>query len=593
VRFDGYAAIEDYAAIGDGRTVALVAKDGSVDWLPVPHLDDPPVFGALLDAENGGRFALAPVGDHEVERAYVADSNVLRTTFRTDAGEVTVTDALTTQDGGLLPWVELARRVECTRGEVELEWRVDPRFDYGLEETTIDQRRDGFLACCHGRYLLIRAWDAGEPQHSAGAVGGRFALAKGGRALLAAIMADREPIPFPPREEIDSRFDRTVEAWQRWVAGRYEGPWRDAVVRSALALKLLIQAPTGAIAAAATTSLPERIGGDRNYDYRFSWIRDSAFTMDALARLGFREQVHGSLSWLLKTTWGTHPRMQPFYGFGGAVPRTYEELALPGYRGSRPVYKGNNAEGQAQLGNYGDLLETVHYYVRYGNSLNREAGLRVAEVADFVCRVWDNEDSGIWELDEQRHYTISKIGCWVALDRAQRLAEAGEIPADNARTWEETAGRVRDFVQRECWSESKRAYTFYAGTDDLDAAVLLSARNGFCDPFLEQLDTTADAVVGELGDGPLVYRYSGQEHVEGAFLACSFWVADAYARCGRRDEARALMDELVGRANDVGLYSEELDPQSGHMLGNFPQALTHLAVINTAAAIAEDEEDAE
>jgi GH15 family glucan-1,4-alpha-glucosidase len=337
LRRDGYAAIEDYAAIGDGRTVALVASDGSIDWLPVPGIVDPPVFGALLDPARSGRFALAPVGDYEVERSYVEDTNVLRTTYRTDGGEVTVTDALTTQHGGLLPWIELARRIDGTEGEVEFEWRVEPRFEHGLTETTIEPRRDGFLPSCRNRYLLLRSWDAGEVEQSAGAVGGRFSLSRSGSALLVAVMADREPIPFPPRAEVEARIEGTIAAWRRWADGCYDGDWRDAVVRSALALKLLIQAPTGAIAAAATTSLPERIGGDRNYDYRYAWIRDSAFALDALGRLGFREQVHGSLSWLVKASWGTHPRMQPFYELAGGVSRGYDELELAGYRGSRPA----------------------------------------------------------------------------------------------------------------------------------------------------------------------------------------------------------------------------------------------------------------
>jgi GH15 family glucan-1,4-alpha-glucosidase len=588
VRTDGYAAIEDYAAIGDGRTVALVAKDGSIDWLPVPKLDDPPVFSALLDAERGGRFALAPVGEYDVERAYVPATNVLETTFDTADGRVTVTDALTMQDGALLPWLELVRRVECVRGEVQLEWRVEPRFEYGLETTRIDRRRDGFLASCLNRYLLVRAWNAGDAAPTTDAVGTRFTLGKGDTALLACVMADGEPIPFPAREEVEERLDRTADAWRRWSSECYDGPWREPVVRSALALKLLIQAPTGAIAAAATTSLPERIGGHRNYDYRYSWIRDSALTMDALARLGFREQVHGSLSWLLKASLGSHPRMQPFYGIDGGVPRTFEELSLSGYRGSKPVYKGNHAEGQAQLANYGDLLETIELYVANGNALDRETSLRVAEVADLVCLIWENDDSGIWELDEQRPYTISKFGCWVALDRAQKLAARGEIPNEGARGWHETAARVREYVERACWSESKRSYTFFAGTEALDASVLLAARTGYCDEALERLDSSIDAVVRELGSGPFVYRYSGQQDVEGAFLPCSFWVAAALAYCGRRDEARALMDELVELANDVGLYSEEMDPADRSMLGNFPQALTHLALINAAVTIEEE-----
>ena len=588
MRVDGYAAIEDYAAIGDGRTVALVARDGAIDWLPVPKLDDAPVFSALLDADRGGRFTLAPVGEHDVERAYVRETNVLHTTYAVDGGRAVLTDALTMQDGGLVPWLELARRVECVKGELQLDWRVVPRFEYGLETTRVDRRRDGFLASCAGRNLLVRAWNAGDAAHTPDSVGARFTLSKGESALIVCVVADREPIPFPSREEVEERLDATVEAWRRWSDDCYDGPWREAVVRSALALKLLIQPTTGAIAAAATSSLPERIGGDRNYDYRFSWIRDSAFTMDALARLGFREQVHGSLSWLLKASFGTHPRMQPFYGLDGGVPREVTTLPLHGYRGSRPVQKGNRAEGQSQLADYGDLLETIALYVDNGNALDRETARRVAEVADFVCRVWENEDSGIWERDQQHDYTSSKMGCWVALDRAQRLGALGEIPNDHAARWRDTAQRVHDYIERECWSEAKRAYTFYAGTDELDASVLLAARTGYCDSSLDRLSSTIDAIVRELGDGPFVYRYSGQRDVEGAFLPCSFWVAAALAHVGRRDEARVLMDELVQLANDVGLFAEEMDPATRTMLGNFPQALTHLALINAAVTIEEE-----
>jgi GH15 family glucan-1,4-alpha-glucosidase len=586
VRVDSYAAIEEYAAIGDGRTVALVARDGSIDWLPVPHLDDPPVFAAILDAAKGGRFALAPVEPFETGRSYVDQTNVLETRFRTDSGEVRVTDALTTQDGGLLPWVELARRIEGVKGEVELAWLVEPRFDYGLASTVVESHGDGFVASNGHRYLLIRSWDAGQPEQSADSVTGRFRIRKGECALLVVAMVEKEPIPFPQRHEVERRIDGSVEAWRRWVDDCYEGPWRDAVIRSALTLKLLIQAPTGAIAAAATSSLPERIGGDRNYDYRYSWIRDSAFALEALAGLGFREQVHGSLSWLLKATWPTHPRMHPFYSVDGGVPRDYERLDLHGYRGSKPVVKGNSAEGQSQLADYGDLLETIHLYVQNGNALDRETGIRLAEVADFVCRVWENTDSGIWELQNEQHYTVSKIGCWLALDRAQRLAAAGEIPRENVATWETTADLVREFVEEQCWSVKKQAYTFFAGTDDLDAAVLLGGHQGFFAQQLDRLHTTADAIMRELSAGPLLYRYTGQDQVEGAFLPCSFWLANALHRCGRAEEASRLMDQLVALANDVGLYAEEIDPATGHMLGNFPQALTHLALINAATVIA-------
>ncbi|MFN2629499.1 MAG: glycoside hydrolase family 15 protein [Gaiellaceae bacterium] len=587
IRVDGYAPIAAYAAIGDGRTVALVARDGSVDWLALPALDGVTVFGALLDVERGGSFSLAPIEEFEVERRYVPDSNVLETTFTTESGIVTVADALTLQDGGQLSWVELVRRIRGVRGRVRLRHEIRPRFDFGRGDLTIERRKDALLARGGDYVLAFRCWDAGEPTFSGEAIGGVLEAERGSDGLLVCSFVKDEPIPLPDRHEIEIRFDRTAEAWQRWLEFHtYEGDWEQAVERSALALKLLVYAPSGAIAAAPTTSLPERIGGDLNWDYRFAWIRDSAFTLDALGNLGYREQVHASLSWLLRASNATHPRMEPFYRLDGSVPRLEAELDLAGYRGSRPVRKGNGASGQLQLGCYGDLLETIALYVQNGNTLDAETGIRLAEVADHVCRIWGNEDSGIWELQQARHYTMSKISCWVALDRALRLAAQGEAPDDHAEAWREEAGRIRAWIDERCWSEARQSYAFYAGGDDLDAALLLAVRVGYLPADDPRLLTTLDAIRRELGaGGPLLYRYTGQAAQEGAFLACSFWLVEALARTGRLDEARATMEELLALGNDVGLYSEEIEPASGEFLGNFPQGLTHLALINAAVAV--------
>jgi GH15 family glucan-1,4-alpha-glucosidase len=306
--------------------------------------------------------------------------------------------------------------------------------------------------------------------------------------------------------------------------------------------------------------------------------------------------VHASLSYILSATKATHPRLEPFYSIDGGVPRDQVELPLAGYRGSRPVHKGNSAEGQLQLGCYGNLLETIELYVRHGNMLDEDTRVRVGEVADHVCRVWRNEDSGIWELFDLRHYTLSKMHCWVALDRAILLAEQGEAPADRIDSWREEAARIREWVDENCWSEGKRSYTFYAGTEDLDAAVLLAARTGYLKPDDPRLRSTVHAIRSELsaggsheiaGGGPLLYRYSGQHDVEGAFLACSFWLVEALARMGECKLAREAMDALLALSNDVGLFSEEIDPASGELLGNFPQGLTHLALVSAAVAYAD------
>lgn len=601
-RVEGYAPIGAYAAIGDGRTIALVADDGSIDWLPIPNLDDPTVFGALLDPEKSGCFELAPQQEFEVSRCFLKDTNVLETTFTTAEGVVTVRDALNLQDGGELSWVELARSVRVVRGAVRMRYRIRPRFDFGLDRTELTRRGDVLIATQDDRIMAFRCWDAGEPVHSSEEIAGEFLAQEGSEALLVCVFVHDQPVPLPPRSEIEVRSERTADAWRRWIDFHsYDGPWREAVARSLLALKLLIDAHRGAIVAAPTTSLPEWIGSERNYDYRYAWVRDSAFVLDALGAAGYREQVHASLSYILSATKATHPRLEPFYALDGGVPREQVELPLAGYRGSRPVHKGNDAEGQLQLGCYGNLLETIELYVHHGNMLDEDTRVRVGEVADHVCRVWHNEDSGIWELFDLRHYTISKMHCWVALDRAIKLAECGEAPDDRVDSWRKEAARIREWVEAHCWSERKRSYTFYAGSEDLDAAVLLAARTGYFQASDSRLRSTVDAIRAELSagggcemprGGPLLYRYSGQNGVEGAFLACSFWLVEALARMGQIDEARQAMDVLLGLSNDVGLYAEEIDPASGEQLGNFPQGLTHLALVSAAVACAKAQQQA-
>ncbi len=544
------------------------------------------MFWSLLDADGGGAFRLAPVDEHRTRRRYLPHTNVLETRFTTGDGVATVADGLLLQDGGQLSWIELARRVRCVRGNVRLRYEVKPRFDLGRTETTWSERAGVRVAGGGDTYLAVLHWDAGEPSLRENALVGELELAEGQEALLVCIGVTGEPLPFPPRHEIETRFDRTVGAWRRWIGFHdYEGPYEDAVERSLLALKLLVVAPTGAIAAAATTSLPERIGGDRNYDYRYAWVRDSAFTLDALGHAGYSEQVHASLTWLLRATKETHPELVPFYELEGGLTRKQRELAVPGYRFSRPALEGNDAGKQRQLGSYGDFLETIYLYVEHGNALDDETAQRVSELADYVGEVWSEEDSGIWELAQARHYTISKISCWAALDRALDLERRGYCAGDTDR-WRAARDDIRTFVEQRCWSERKQSYSFYADSDELDAAVLLAAKVGYAEGKDPRLHATIDAVRGELGaGGALLYRYSGQQKQEGAFLACSFWLVTALARAGRTEEAREAMDELVGLSNDLGLYSEELDPESRELLGNFPQGLTHLSLINAASAL--------
>ncbi|HZT53031.1 MAG TPA: glycoside hydrolase family 15 protein, partial [Gaiellaceae bacterium] len=451
----GFAPIGSYAALGDGRTVALVSSEGSVDFMSIPHLHSPTTFAALLDPERGGRFSLAPAGRFEAERRYAGRTNVLETLYRTADGTVRVTEALTLQDGGLLPWVELARRVEGVDGEVELAWLVEPRFDWGRVEPRIRRRNGILVAEGAGIQLGVHGWGVGDPDVGEDAIRGSFRVAAGESALLALCATHEQPLPAPSRDHVEARLDATCRVWERWLGmWAYRGRWQEEVARSALALKLLIFAPAGSIAAAATTSLPERVGGDENYDYRYAWVRDSAFTLDALMRLGLPEQVQESFAWLLRAVRATAPDLRPFYDLQGGVPERCEELDhLRGYRDSRPVRYGNAAFSQLQLGSWGDLLETAELYVSDGNALDDASAELLAACIDRLAVIWQDEDCGLWELPVRRHYTSSKLAVWMAFERALRLAEAGQLPGEHAPQWREQRDRVHDWLEARCWSD--------------------------------------------------------------------------------------------------------------------------------------------
>src|SRR3954453_2428462 len=563
-RVDGYAPIASYAAIGDGRTVALVAGDGSVDWLALPDLDSPSVFCALLDERRGGRFSLAPESPHTAERRYAPDTNVLETVFSTAGGKVRITDAVTLPGGGLEPQRELTRRVEGLSGRVPMSWSVEPRFDYGQASIRIGRRGGTPVATAGGQALAVCSFDAGTPEAGAGAIGARFVAREGTRALIALSAAHHEPLVMPTRDELESRLDATTAIWRRWTQSLdYSGPWRDAVVRSALALKLLVHAPTGAVAAAATTSLPEDLGGERNWDYRFCWIRDSAFTLKVFLQLACGPEARASFWRLVQASQLTHPRLSVLYRLDGGAQAPERTLPLAGYRGSSPVRIGNAAAAQVQLDTYGELLQTAWLYADTGHRIDRDIGHRLAEIADLVCELWHQPDAGIWEVrSEPAHFTQSKMMCWVALDRARDLAERGLIPGRHVRRWSTEAQAIRHFVETRCFSQGKGSYVRSAGSDELDASLLLGVLLSYGDVGGARWAGTLEAVRRELADGPFVRRYTGGDGVagsEGAFLACSFWLVEALARSGRVEDAVAMMDELIGLANGVGLYAEEID----------------------------------
>jgi len=561
--------------------------------MSLPSLHSPTTFAAVLDPGRGGHFTLAPAGEYEAARRYVGRTNVLETTYRGRDGTVRVTEALTLQDGGLLPWVEHARRIEGLEGAVRLEWRVEPRFDWGRCPPRIGRRGGRLVAAGADLQLAVMSWDAGEVGAEEDALSGSFEIAAGGAAMLALVAAHEQPLHLPSRDHVEARLDATRRVWERWLGfWAYDGPWQEEVARSALALKLLVYAPNGSIAAAPTTSLPEVIGGDKNYDYRYSWVRDSAFTLDALMRLGIPEQVQESFGCLLRAVRPTAPDLHPFYDLCGGVAKRSETLDhLRGYRDSRPVRYGNAARTQLQLGSWGDLLETASLYVSEGNVLDDDTAEMLAGCIDRVAVLWPDEDSGMWELEEHRHYTTSKIAVWTALDRALGLAGQGHLPDKHVAQWREQQERIHAWVEEKCWSDDLRAYCGWPGEESLDAGVLRAARMGY--PAPERLSRTVDTIRERLAAAPgLVYRTSEHVGQEGAFVACSFWIVEALARLGRVDEACVTMEQILPYANDLGLFSEEIDPDSGELLGNFPQGLSHLALVNAAGAVQDAQTEA-
>ena len=589
-RVNGFAPLRGYALLGDLRAAALVADDGAVDWLAMPLIDSPPVCAALLDPARGGAIALAPTMPFEVTRRYVPGTMVLETTFSTAQGVLRVTDGLTFGALGTLPWVELGRVIEVDDGEVPLAWEVRPGHCLSAGKSPWAYMRHDTPVFLVGDYhLAVVAEGAGEPDVQRDRVSGQVRLTAGQSALLTVVGTEAEPVHVPRPSEIRERMQRTVETWQHWSnLTVYDGRWRDLVLRSALTLKALTIKANGAIAAAATTSLPEQLGGERNYDYRYAWVRDSAFALDAMSRLGLPEELHAGVSWLLDAVRHDAPALRVFYALSGqpASDEMTKVQDVPGYRHSLPVNIGNGAATQTQLGAYGHLLDAVWHYATHDGILPSTTATMLAGITDHVCDIWMSADSGVWELGTLKPYTSSKLGCWMALDRAVRLGESNQVSDPHLPRWRFERDRIRAWIEQNCWSEVKQAYNFYAGSDELDAAVLLAARFGYSEPGDRRLSTTIDAVIAELSAGSaLLYRYSGQQGKEGAFLACSCWLVEALVHVGRLPEAQQWFTEFVTHVNDVGLLTEEIDPASRDLLGNAPQALTHLALINAATTL--------
>jgi GH15 family glucan-1,4-alpha-glucosidase len=598
-----YQPIENYGVIGDTQTVALVGMNGSIDWFCFPRFDSPSVFAAILDDKKGGYFKIAPVTDvTSYKQLYWPETNVLITRFLSPDGVAEITDYMPIGKDMTAPGSrQIVRRVEMARGRMVLRLECYPAFNYARD--THETRISGQGATFHAPGLSLGLASAVPLGQDGNGVFTEFALQEGETAifLLREIPCGAGCGLTLSKQESLEDFKRTVDYWRRWISKcTYTGRWREMVHRSALALKLLAYEPTGAIVAAPTCSLPEAIGGVRNWDYRYTWIRDAAFTLYSLLRIGLTEEAADFMDWAEARCHELDPDgfLQIMYGIDGRHTLTEETLDhLEGYKGSRPVRIGNDAYNQLQLDIYGELLDSVYLSNKYGSPISSEFWSDLRRLIDWIGDNWRREDEGIWETRlGQRHFVYSKIMSWVALDRGLRLADKRSFPADRER-WLKIRDQIYEEIMARGWSPTRQAFVQYYGSEALDASNLIMSLVFFLAPSDPKMLMTLDAInkspdKGGLVSNSLVYRYNlketsdGLEGAEGTFNICTFWLVEALTRAGRLDrtrldEARLIFERMHGYANHLGLYAEETGP-SGEALGNFPQAFTHLALISAA-----------
>ena len=598
----GYLPIAEHGLVGDLHTVALVGTNGTIDWYCCPAFDSPSVFGRILDSEDGGSWRLRPDGDDWTSKQlYFPDTNVLITRFLTSEGVGEIQDFMPIESADPTTHRHrLIRRVIVVRGRMRWYFEMQPRFDYGRADHEVEMHPHGVLFRSDELTLAFEGAVAklmgsqGTLRRTDGGVEATFELGHGDSRtfVLERVPSDHICRPYPERETL-AAFEATVAYWRRWLSrSSYRGRWRETVNRSALTLKLLTYAPTGAIVAAPTTSLPEQIGGERNWDYRYTWIRDAAFSLYGLLRLGFADEAAAFMDWLTERTreWKVGPGgpLQIMYGIDGRSELTEEELPhWAGYRDSRPVRIGNAAADQRQLDIYGELIDSVYLYNKYGAPIFHETWQNVRRIVDWLCENWDNVDEGIWETrGGQKDFTFSRLMSWVAIERAIRLNRQRGLPGDIVR-WLAERDRIFTQIMQKGFSDERSAFIQHYGSDVLDASLLLMPLVLFIAPRDPKWLSTLDAIGEDLVSDSLVYRYDpaaspdGLQGEEGTFSMCTFWYVEALTRAGRTDEARLAFEKMLTYANHLGLYSEEVGP-TGELLGNFPQAFTHLALISAA-----------
>jgi GH15 family glucan-1,4-alpha-glucosidase len=594
-----YLPIENYGVIGDMRSLALVGKNGSIDWCCLPHFDSPSVFAAILDDLKGGSFYLGPVEECPVKQMYLPNTNVLVTRFFSDQGMGEVTDFMSVgrEAGGETEQSsrQLIRIARAVRGPFRFRMECRPAFDYARQKHKIEMAPDAcamIFSTAGARFGLKSTHPMVIDDKAATA---ELTLDEGKEAVIALRYCESGAEKAAAEEPLDGAalLRETVRFWRGWAAhSRYRGRWREIVTRSALVLKMLTFLPTGAIVAAPTTSLPERIGGVRNWDYRYTWVRDAAFTVYSMMRLGYTEEAAAFAHFIQARAKEEEPGEGPLnvmYCIGGGHDLPEVTLDhLDGYRGSKPVRVGNAAVNHLQLDIYGELMDSLYLYDKYGAPLSYEMWVTVERMLDWLAKNWSQPDQSIWEVrGGRRNFTYSKLQCWVALDRGVRLARKRSFPTDGG-TWRSERNKIYNAVMQEGWNEQKGSFVQFFGSDAVDASSLMMPLMLFVSPKDPRMLSTIDRIRRELGADSLVRRYDtdtaardGLPGTEGFFSVCSFWLVEAMARSGQVEEAQLLFEKLLSYANHLGLFSEEISGK-GELLGNFPQALTHLGLISAA-----------
>ncbi len=589
----GYQPIENYGIIGDLHTVALVGMDGSIDFMCLPEFDSPSLFARILDREKGGFFQIAPVlGDAHQRQIYLPDTAVLLSRFLSSSGVAEVSDFMPVGEG--IHACTLVRRAKTVRGEVSFRMTCRPAFDYGRAEHRVEVR-DGevlFLSEANDG-LAIRLRSDLPVEVRNGGVVAEFTLGTGQTATF--ILEEAKPRVASQSVQLgfgSEMFRNTVNYWRTWIgASKYKGRWREEVNRSALTLKLLTSDPNGSLVAAPTFGLPEEIGGERNWDYRYTWIRDASFTLYALIRLGYTQEMGAFMKWIEARAGDPNPdgSLQIMYGIDGRKELTEEVLHhFEGYRGSVPVRIGNGAQDQLQLDIYGELMDSVYLFNKYGEPISHDFWKNLSLLIDWVTENWQQPDEGIWEVrGGRKHFLFSRLMSWVALDRALRLATKRSFPAPINR-WREVRDRIFREIFELFWNDRKKAFVQHKDTSILDASSLLMPLVKFISPTDPRWLQHLKAIEAELVNDSLVYRYhpelaapDGLRGREGTFSICSFWYVENLSRAGEVQKARFFFEKMLGYANHLGLFAEELGPR-GDQLGNFPQAFTHLALISAA-----------